>query len=139
MFKIQRKWDLSLCLVHNFINLYPFLHRGESAFFYLQIPMGWARRPMLERLDALNPEIAISIIYGTRSWFDNSTGEKIYAMRPDSYVDVHYVKGAGHHVHADIPSVFNDIVNMACDLADEGRNTLENGERRDEQTAFHSH
>ena len=101
--------------------------------------MVWARRPMLERLNTLNPNVSISLIYGTRSWADISTGEKIYAIRPDSYVDVHYVKGAGHHVHADSPTIFNDIVNMTCDLVDEGRN-IKNDTKTDKyETVCHIH
>ena len=115
----------------------PFLvHRGETAFFYLTTPIVWAKRPMLERLDVLDRKIPITIMYGTRTWFDSSTGEKIYAMRPDSYVDVHYFKDASHHIHADTPSVFNDIVNTVCDLADRERESLK---RKDPETAFHSH
>ena len=94
---------------------------------------------MLERMNTLNPNVSLSLIYGTRSWADNSTGEKIYTMRPHSYVDVHYVKGTGHHVYADSPSVFNDIVNMTCDLVDEGRN-IKNDVKTDKyETVFHIH
>ena len=82
--------------VHTHYSLFPSfpIFSGETAFFYMQIPFGWARRPMLERLDHLDSNISMTFIYGTRSWMDNSTGEKVYSMRPDSYVDVHYVKGS---------------------------------------------
>ena len=112
------------------------VHRGETAFFYLKTPIAWAKRPMLERLDVLDRKIPITMMYGTRTWFDIGTGEKIYAMRPDSYVDVHYFKNASHHIHADTPSIFNDIVNDVCDLADTQREILK---RKDPETAFHSH
>lgn len=92
---------------------------------------------MLERLDQLAMTVPITLIYGTRSWMDNSTGEKVYAMRPEAYVDVHYVKGAGHHVHADRPDVFNEIVNQACQLVDEGRDVNTRG--RSKGGVFHTH
>ena len=47
-------------------------------------------------------------------------GEAISELRPQSYVAVHRVSGAGHHVHADQPGVFNDLVNKTCSLADSG-------------------
>lgn len=112
---------------------------GETAFSYMQLPIAYSRRPLLNRLDALNPNVPMSMLYGTRSWFDNSVGEKVYAMRPNSYVDVHYIRGAGHHIHADLPEVFNEVVNDVCDMVDEGKDLLSEGEGRDEQTAFHSH
>ena len=121
--------------VHTHYSLFPSFPSGETAFFYMQIPFGWARRPMLERLDHLDSNISMTFIYGTRSWMDNSTGEKVYSMRPDSYVDVHYVKGAGHHVYVERPDIFNDIVNRTCCLVDEGAGGL----RRSEGSMFHTH
>lgn len=79
------------------------------------------------------------MIYGTRSWFDNSTGEKVYSMRPNSFVDVHYIKGAGHHIHAELPDVFNKVVNDICDTIDNNRDIVTDRQQRQEQTAFHSH
>ena len=94
---------------------------------------------MLNRLDALSPSLPVSMLYGTRSWFDNSTGEKVFSMRPNSFVDVHYIKGAGHHIHADLPEIFNGVINGICEMVDNNGDMLRNGETRDEQAAFHSH
>lgn len=91
---------------------------------------------MLERLNDLDPRVPISLMYGTRSWFDNSTGEKIFQARPDSYVDVHFVKGAGHHIHAEMPSVFNEIVDSVCKLTLEGRDVLRENEERTQENSF---
>ena len=62
----------------------------------MQIPFGWARRPMLERLDHLDSNISMTFIYATRSMDGTSIVQErqVYSMRHDSYVDVHYVKGA---------------------------------------------
>jgi pimeloyl-ACP methyl ester carboxylesterase len=116
-----------------------FYYRGESAFFYLQIPIAWARRPMMERLDDLHPGLPVSLMYGTRSWFDNDTGKVFYSMRPGSYVDVHFVKGAGHHIHADAPVIFNEIVNSICRLSDEHKDVLMHDTIRTEEEAFITH
>ena len=87
---------------------------------------GWAKRPMLPRLgQALDPQVPITVILGQRSWMKSVTdgrcvGEAISELRPQSYVAVHRVAGAGHHVHADQPELFSELVNEACRLADSG-------------------
>ena len=79
------------------------------------------------------------MLYGTRSWFDNSTGEKVYSMRPNSFVDIHYIKGAGHHIHAELPDIFNRVVNNVCEMIDREEDIIKVGVVRDEQHVFHSH
>ena len=49
---------------------------------------------------------------------EDKTPEKIAQARHDSYVAVHYVEGAGHHVHADQPAEFNQIVSATLKLVD---------------------
>ena len=94
-------------------------HSGETAFYYMQIPIGWAKRPMMERIGTdLSPSIPLTFIYGARSWMDSSTGERVKELRPHSYVCVHYVRRAGHHVHADQPDAFNAVVREVCFLVD---------------------
>lgn len=92
---------------------------GENAFFSMQFQYGWALRPMLPRIISdLPPSVPISLIYGVRSWMDSSTGKKVIEARPSSYVDVHYIKRAGHHVHAEQPEEFNRVVNHICAAVD---------------------
>ncbi len=105
----------------------------------MQLPIAYARRPILNRLDNLPTTIPISMLYGTRSWFDNSTGEKVYSMRPNSFVDIHYIKGAGHHIHAELPDIFNRVVNNVCEMIDREEDIIKVGVVRDEQHVFHSH
>lgn len=40
---------------------------GEAAFKNMTLPDGWAKRPMLHRIDRLHPDIPITLIYGSRS------------------------------------------------------------------------
>ena len=47
-------------------------------------------------------------------------GQAISQLRPQSYVDLYSVPGAGHHVHADQPKVFCELVNTVCDVTDKG-------------------
>lgn len=63
-------------------------HSGETAFKNMTIPYGWAKRPMLQRMDQLQPEIPITIIYGSRSSIDSNSGSTIKEMRPHSHVEI---------------------------------------------------
>ena len=49
---------------------------------------------------------------------DSSTGERIREARSESYVCVHNIKRAGHHVHAEQPVEFNRVVNLICSIVD---------------------
>eukprot|EP00731_Ephydatia_muelleri_P025949 Em0018g49a len=92
---------------------------GETAFFHMQIPIGWAKRPMLERIGTqLDPLVPITMVYGLRSWMDSSAGQKVNDLRPFSYVSLYHVRRAGHHVHADQPEEFNDILKEVYSVVD---------------------
>ena len=88
----------------------------------MQIPFAWARHPLLPRIGTeLVSSVPITFIYGTRSWMDSSTGDKVREYRPNSYVDIKYVHRAGHHLHAENPEEFNEIVNKILLVVDENR------------------
>ncbi|KAK3858515.1 hypothetical protein Pcinc_035298 [Petrolisthes cinctipes] len=93
---------------------------GESAFHTLMAGFGWAKYPMLQRMDSLRKGLPITLIYGSRSWVDHDPGFQIKYMRQDSYVDVQVINGAGHHVYADRAREFNDIVQSIGIHADAG-------------------
>lgn len=59
---------------------------GESAFKTMMERFGWAKRPMLPRLNLIPKSLPITFIYGAETWIDSSTGEKAKELRPDSYV-----------------------------------------------------
>ena len=85
----------------------------------MQIPIGWAKWPMISRIGTELPaSVPVTLIYGARSWMDSRTGERVKELRPHSYVRVHYVRRAGHHVHADQPEAFNSVVREVCCLVD---------------------
>lgn len=65
-----------------------FFYRGESAFHAMMQGFGWAKNPIIKRIDELHPEIPITLFYGNRSWVDNSCGDQIKNSRPSSYVNV---------------------------------------------------
>ncbi|XP_037294955.1 1-acylglycerol-3-phosphate O-acyltransferase ABHD5 [Manduca sexta] len=92
---------------------------GESAFHSLMTGFGWAKNPMVKRIDQLDPALPITVLYGSRSWVDNSTGQVLSENRPNSKTYVQSINGAGHHVYLDKPDLFNKFVLEACARADE--------------------
>ena len=74
---------------------------------------------MLQRIGSeLSAAVPMTILHGSRSWMDGTTGERVAELRPDSYVAVHKVQRAGHHVHAHQPDQFNAIVRDLCARVD---------------------
>uniref|UniRef100_UPI00398F422E (Lyso)-N-acylphosphatidylethanolamine lipase-like n=1 Tax=Pristiophorus japonicus TaxID=55135 RepID=UPI00398F422E len=93
---------------------------GEAAFKVLSESFGWAKRPMLGRIHLIPKEIPITMIYGSRSWIEPSSGEKVKHLRSDSYVHTMAIEGASHHVYADRPEEFNAAIAEICDSVEEG-------------------
>ena len=91
------------------------MNSGETAFRSLSIPYGWAKYPMIHRVKEINSSIPMTILYGSRSWMDSSSGHTIKYLREKSPVDVQIIKGAGHHIYADQPAKFNAHINAICD------------------------
>jgi abhydrolase domain-containing protein 4 len=92
---------------------------GESAFHSMMEGFGWAKNPMINRINEMRCDVPITLIYGSRSWVDNSSGEVIKKLRPHSYVKSYVINQAGHHVYADKPEEFNSIVVKTCELSAE--------------------
>ncbi|CAG5093043.1 Similar to Abhd4: (Lyso)-N-acylphosphatidylethanolamine lipase (Mus musculus) [Cotesia congregata] len=106
-------------------SIFQYLHQcntqtpsGESAFHAMMEGFGWAKNPMIERIHLIDDEVPITMIYGSRSWVDNSAGEAIRQKREKSYVNIQVISGAGHHVYADKSEIFNKHVLEACELSD---------------------
>ncbi|XP_076687114.1 pummelig isoform X3 [Andrena cerasifolii] len=91
---------------------------GESAFHAMMQGFGWAKNPIVRRIDQLSPEIPITLLYGSRSWVDNSSWETLKQARSSAYINVQAITGAGHHVYADKSDIFNKYVVEACNLSD---------------------
>ncbi|XP_013137459.1 PREDICTED: 1-acylglycerol-3-phosphate O-acyltransferase ABHD5-like isoform X3 [Papilio polytes] len=91
---------------------------GESAFHTLMTGFGWAKNPMVHRVGALWARLPVTVLYGSRSWVDNSTSQLLTQHRPNSTTYVQVINGAGHHVYVDKPELFNKYVLEACARAD---------------------
>lgn len=75
---------------------------------------GWAKNPMLNRMHEIRDDKTITLLYGARSWIDKSSWDLVKRARKAQSVNVQVVSGAGHHIFADKPDIFNQFVNMAC-------------------------
>ncbi|CAH2010785.1 unnamed protein product [Acanthoscelides obtectus] len=91
---------------------------GESAFHAMMSDFGWAKVPIVKRIDKLDPNMPITLLYGARSWVDHSAGDIIKEKRTNSYFKLQVISGAGHHIYADKPESFNQMVIDACEYTD---------------------
>lgn len=92
---------------------------GESGFHSMMEDFGWAKNPLINRIHEMRDDVPLTLIYGSKSWVDHTSGEVIKKLRPRSYVNVHIINRAGHHVYADRPEKFNSIIVKTCVIADE--------------------
>lgn len=96
---------------------------GESAFKAMMTQYGWARHPMIRRIGELHQSVPMTFVYGSRSWVDKQPGIRVQRLRQESEVDVEIIDGAGHHIFADKPDQFNEIVSKICRGADAAEKT----------------
>lgn len=50
--------------------------------------LGWAKRPMLQRVHLLPPSMPITMLYGARSWVDSSSGDRVVQIRNHAHTKV---------------------------------------------------
>lgn len=49
---------------------------------------GWAKDPMIKRIQHLDKRVPITFIYGQNTWMDKSIGELVKKYRPNSFVHI---------------------------------------------------
>ncbi|TRY99713.1 hypothetical protein DNTS_025247 [Danionella cerebrum] len=91
---------------------------GEVGFKAMTESLGWAKRPMVQRVHLLPPSMPVSMVYGERSWVDSSTGNTVAQIRGQSPTSVTLIEDASHHVYADQPEEFNRVVENICNSED---------------------
>ncbi|KAH8864309.1 1-acylglycerol-3-phosphate O-acyltransferase ABHD5 [Schistosoma japonicum] len=109
--------SVALDYVYHINCLHP---SGETGFKSLCSSVGWPQRPMLDRIGQLDSNVPVTFIYGSLSWIDLSSGYRTRLLRPNSYVDVKVIEGAGHQVYAQMSEEFNAYVNMIGQRIDNG-------------------
>lgn len=97
---------------------------GESAFHAMMAGFGWAKNPMINRIQDIRKDVPMTLLYGEKSWVDSSAGELIQKLRPESYVKTNIIKNAGHHVYADRADEFNRLI-VEASKADTTKHELE--------------
>eukprot|EP01090_Pellita_catalonica_P012287 TRINITY_DN2626_c0_g1_i3.p1 TRINITY_DN2626_c0_g1~~TRINITY_DN2626_c0_g1_i3.p1 ORF type:complete len:410 (+),score=44.52 TRINITY_DN2626_c0_g1_i3:96-1232(+) len=89
---------------------------GETAFNYLTAPIGWAKKPLRDRLTGLHASVPVYFTYGSDSWMDISAGfrtfKSVYNHRkqnpePDRFI---IIKNSSHHVYVDQWQTFNQTI-----------------------------
>ncbi|XP_072219771.1 (Lyso)-N-acylphosphatidylethanolamine lipase isoform X1 [Leuresthes tenuis] len=91
---------------------------GEVGFRALSESLGWAKRPMLQRVHLLPPSMPVTMLYGARSWVSSSSGDKMAEIRNPAHTKVMLINEASHHVYADQPEEFNRVVKNICKSVD---------------------
>lgn len=61
---------------------------GEVGFRAMSESLGWAKRPMLQRVHLLPPSMPVTMLYGARSWVDSSSGERVAQIRKQAHTEV---------------------------------------------------
>ncbi|MFT7800121.1 protein ABHD4-like [Arapaima gigas] len=92
---------------------------GEVGFKAMCESLGWAKRPMLQRVHLLPPTLPVTLLYGARSWVDSVSGLHMEQLRPESYTRTVVIDDASHHVYADQPEEFNRVVQNICSSVDQ--------------------
>ncbi|KAA0718586.1 Protein ABHD4 [Triplophysa tibetana] len=91
---------------------------GEVGFKAMCESFGWAKRPMVQRVNLLPASMPVTMLYGALSWVDSSTGNEVAQIRGKSPTSVILIEDASHHVYADQPEEFNRVVQNICNTVD---------------------
>lgn len=83
---------------------------GEVMFAAVSLPYGWARAPLINRVQEIDSRLPITFIYGEKTWMDKTVGRKVQDLRAGSSVSVHQLADSGHHVYAENPVGFAKIL-----------------------------
>lgn len=88
---------------------------GEVAFQTVSDKMVFAKNPLFERFKELPNEKPVTIITGSDSWV-NYISDFTTTLQDlqGKTICLIFIKEAGHHVHADQPIEFNEIVGKIC-------------------------
>lgn len=100
----------------------------------------WAKNPMIHRFENVQDDLPVTILYGENSWIRKMSDDLVKEKRPNAFTQIkvsqwvdlfylsllrwfffQYIVDAGHHINADQPELFNEVVAGICDQEDQGR------------------
>ncbi|AWP04589.1 putative abhydrolase domain-containing protein 4 [Scophthalmus maximus] len=87
---------------------------GEVGFRAMSESLGWAKRPMLQRVHLLPPSMPLTMLFGEHSWVVSSSGDRVTEIRGEAHSKLLLIEKASHHVYADQPEEFNRVVEDIC-------------------------
>ena len=90
---------------------------GETVFKQLLRSDLSAKRPIMLRVNELNPKIKLNFLYASGSWLYREKEDAIRKALPNHQIDYKIIQNAGHHLYSDNAEEFNDAINMLEDLS----------------------
>eukprot|EP01133_Synstelium_polycarpum_P002953 gene2953-3395_t len=88
---------------------------GEHLFKLLSLPMGWAVNPLIDRVKFIDPEIDMTLLFGSNSWIDRSSGLALQ-QELKNVRDVVIIEKSGHHIYIDNVNDFHSSILKAVPL-----------------------
>ncbi|EFA82836.1 hypothetical protein PPL_04531 [Heterostelium album PN500] len=82
---------------------------GEYLFKLLSLPFGWAVNPLIDRVKAMHPGIDVTLLYGSNSWIDHSSGHKL-KEEMKNIKDIVIIEQSGHHIYIDNQNHFHQSI-----------------------------
>lgn len=90
---------------------------GETVFKQLLRSDLSAKRPIMLRVNELNPKIKLNFLYASGSWLYREKEDAIRKALPNHQIDYKIIQNAGHHLYSDNAEEFNDAINTLEDLS----------------------
>lgn len=92
---------------------------GVTAFSNMIEGLGRAKRPMVYRIQDLDPEIPVTCIRGSVSPI-RGISQQVWEQERGGKGDVHFhmMEGAGHHIYSDDKDTFHEIIIGVCSSLD---------------------
>ena len=81
---------------------------GETAFSRLSNDLFWAKTPMMSQLKG--SKVPCSLLLGEDSWIARDQLEEFTSWSRDLGLAIEIIPEAGHHIYADQPELFNQLV-----------------------------
>ncbi len=76
--------------------------------FKIEYPVRPLKKRLIDRLRSVN--LPLTFIYGNESPYKNGGGDAVQSKAPEGLVNVEYVDGSSHHIHAETPQRLVEIL-----------------------------